>query len=294
MMWTAHKIGLFPAPVKVCGMTLMPPTVGQYQILEHLESPYLGGEPALVTELYTAVLICRAPRWLGLFLVRHPLLLGTCLYFMATGWAGLLFITRSPKWIQPLLRAVAVRLQRGRPEWTEEHKTFHRWMQECTWLPEPFRDEGEKRPGASGIPSSYRMQDGLLGKFTLRQILAMPMPEANLRLLAQSANASRRYETPEEYAQMGYPEGYAYHEEDFPVLNETRAEVERITVGRNRILEALQTFGMDEKAWTAQQKAARNKLLEELKKFPAIDARASHRAAAEVDLKNMKEMAHVN
>jgi hypothetical protein len=113
MMWTAHKIGLFPSPVRVCGFTLMPPTVGQYQILEHLESPYLGGGRALASELYTAVLICWAPRWLGLFLVRHPKCLGTCIYFMAAGWAGLLHVVAQPRWLRPISRWLEARVGRN-------------------------------------------------------------------------------------------------------------------------------------------------------------------------------------
>jgi hypothetical protein len=267
----------------------MPPTVGQYQILEHLESPYLGGGRALASELYTAVLICWAPRWLGLFLVRHPKCLGTCIYFMAAGWAGLLHVVAQPRWLRPISRWLEARVGRRRVEWVDEHQRFFRWMQECTWVPEPFRDENDPKPEAAGIPTSYRMQDGLIGKFTLREVLAMSMPEANLRLLAASANSGRKYETPEEYAKNAYPEGFAYHEEDFPTLVTTISEISRIAVGRKRILDQLSTFGMDENIWTTQQKEARAKLIEQLKDYPAIDVLASHRAAAAADLKKMEE-----
>jgi hypothetical protein len=71
MMWTAHKIALFPQPERICGLDLMPPTVGQYQILEHLESPYTcGGLPSL-DELAGAAIVCRLPAALSLWCIRR-------------------------------------------------------------------------------------------------------------------------------------------------------------------------------------------------------------------------------
>lgn len=200
-MWTLQKIALFPSPVKVCGVRLMPLTVGQLMLLEHFENPYLVGGMTSEAQLVMAVLTCRLPFGLMRWLVGHPVLLG-----FACGW-------------------VRGRMVRGGMRWTEEGRAFRRWIHECTWTPDRFRREGEPPPKPTGVPASYRIMAALLGKFRKAEILAMPMPEANLHALAASANSGAEYETPEEYSMMklpvapdGLPEGYAYHEEDYPEI----------------------------------------------------------------------------
>jgi len=195
MIWTAHKIALFPTPVKVCGVTLHPPTVGHFQILEHLENPYTCGGDATLEQLLSAVLVCQRSFSRGVRMIRSPIILALRM-----------------KWL-------ALRMYRMKLEWKAESTRFRRFIDECSWVPERFKDEHEKMMLPNGIPTSYRIIDCLLScGFRDAEILDMPLPKANLHILAHSANKGSEYESLDDYKASGFPEGYAYHPEDWPTV----------------------------------------------------------------------------
>ena len=195
-MWTAQKIALFPTPVKVCGVTLLPPSVGALRVLEHLESPFVSGGQITAPDVYGAVAVCA---W----------------SYRRAVWS----ITKRAPFAWAIYR-IGKRVRKLRLAWQDEAEKLRRFIHECCWVPERFKEEGEPQKGPNGVPASYRIVDCLLGKFTEREILNMPMPKANLYILAGSANKGSEFEALEQYIANGLPEAFAYHEEDFPDIRE--------------------------------------------------------------------------
>ena len=202
MMWTAHKIALFPAPVRVYGVRLMPPTLGQFMTLEHLESPYVNAGIAMPDDLILAVLVCAVPYWVGVRIIRSKRL---------CRWA---------------CRFIAWRARRVK--WQAESRTFARWLHECTWQPERIVAEDEKAGWPACAPYAYRVAYSLMDRFTERELMRMPMPKVGLYMLAKAEAAGNQFGTLAEWKRVpnplggvGLPEGYAYHYEDYP-------EIERI------------------------------------------------------------------
>jgi len=197
MMWTAHKIALFPAPVRFCGVTVLPVTVGQFRILEHLESPYTCGGLAMPSDLTAAVVICSLPGRVGEWCVRRV-------------------------WPFKVLQGIAsLKARLARVDWKAESVRFGRWMKECSWMPERFKEENEKAGFTPSCPYSYRVAYMLMDRFTERQILGMPMPKAHLYALARAESQGAQFETLDEYRANGLPEGYAYHPKDYPEIDKT-------------------------------------------------------------------------
>jgi len=193
MLWTAHKIALFPAPVEIGKHRLMPLTLGQFLVLEHLESPYVSGGVALPHDLATALLVCSLPWRLAAWVIRRRRL-----------FSLVLWLTFRRMW---------------RMDWQAESVRFGRWVHECTWMPERFREEGEKSGFPPCSPYAYRLAYMLMDRFTEREIMAMPMPKAHLYALARAESQGAQFERLDEYRANGLPEGYAYHPKDFPDID---------------------------------------------------------------------------
>ena len=67
MEYVEHKAVWFPSPVKVAGLQLMPPTIGQIRLLDAVSSPFLVGGEAVPLDVAIALHILRTPwrrcRW---------------------------------------------------------------------------------------------------------------------------------------------------------------------------------------------------------------------------------------
>jgi hypothetical protein len=250
-MWTAHKIAMFPTPVKVCGVSLLPPSVGAFKILEHLENPYTCGGLETVESLFCAVLVCKYGYARSMRMIRNPVILALRM-----------------KWL-------AFRVRRLRLDWKKESVKFRRFVDECSWVPTRFVKDGEEHPLPNGVPMSYRIEDLIPSRYTESQIMDMPMPKANLHILAHSANKGSEYESAEDYQQAGYPEGYAYHEEDWPAVTE--------------MMEAIKAH----EAARVQAQADADKAVKEGRTPPAVpppvNTKASLQKAVLIDLERMEK-----
>jgi hypothetical protein len=239
-MWTAHKIALFPNPVTVCGVELHPPTVGHYQILEHIENSYTCGGLESPEQLIVAVLVCSMrPRRRFLF-------------WRVSGFDRAMLMIRVPELIKLRAWVVGLRMRRLGLDWKAESKRFRRFIDECSWVPERFKDITEKSSGMpNGVPSSYRIMNPLLKLgFSIDAIRGMSLPEANLHILAESANKGSEYESLEDYQAMGFPEGYAYHEEDYPHIKKMMEAIKDYEAARKKdpTMEPVNTKASIEKA----------------------------------------------
>jgi len=208
MLWTAHKIALFPARYRVGGQTLMPLTVGHFLVLEHLESPYVCGGPAMPHDLATALLVCSVPWRVAAWIIRRPRLLKLALWLVFR--------------------------RMGVIDWKPESVKFGRWISDCTWMPERFKQEGEKNGFPPCSPYAYRLAYMLMDRFSEREIMAMPMPKAHLYALARAESQGAQFERLDEYRENGLPEGYAYHPKDYPEIEqalhpEEHLEQEQVT-----------------------------------------------------------------
>lgn len=186
-MWTRHKVALFPDRAAVCGVSLLPPTVAQVRLLEHVDSPLMVGGTATSGDLALLVLICRLPAGVGRWLLRHGRLLAC-----AVAWVG---------W------------RARKSDWRAEAFAAQAWLDSCMWLPARIVSEREQA-AAPGYPlaSPYtaRIVWHLCERFDERRVLAMSIVEATVYMLARAEANGNQFETLEDFRQIGIEETEAY------------------------------------------------------------------------------------
>ena len=72
MEYVEHKAVWFPSPVKVAGLQLMPPTIGQIRLLDAVSSPFLVGGEAVPLDVAIALHILRTPWRRCRWQLTHP------------------------------------------------------------------------------------------------------------------------------------------------------------------------------------------------------------------------------
>jgi hypothetical protein len=203
-MWTIHKAAFFPSPVRICGVSLMPPTVGHYAILEAIESPFLCGGNAKAGDLLGTVALLSVSHKTAAELVRRP---------ARWGWRQ---------------RALAWRMRRKRLTLEDETRRLSRWMAECVWFPERFKDPATEKPSfPSSVPHANKLVWILTEHFPKADVLAMNIIEAHCYALSRAEMVGNQFETLQEYQQVWLPEGYAYHPTEYPEINAAKEAVTR-------------------------------------------------------------------
>jgi len=82
MEYVEHKAVWFPSPVRVAGIRLMPPTLGQIRLLEAVSSPFLVGGEAVPLDSAIALHILRTPWRLCRWQLTHPSLFAALAQFL--------------------------------------------------------------------------------------------------------------------------------------------------------------------------------------------------------------------
>jgi hypothetical protein len=193
-MWSIHKAALFPSVVRICGTPLNPPTVGHYAILEMMESPFLYSGKASIGDLCGTVALLKCDHVKAAWLVKNP---------ARWGWR---------QWL------VGRRMRRARLDLAEECQRLARWLGECVWFPERFKEPTDKPPFPSAVPHSVKLLWILTEHYTEREVMSMSIIKAHALSLARAEMNGNQYETEKEYRELGIPEEYAYHPEDFPEI----------------------------------------------------------------------------
>ncbi len=68
-----HKAAWFPPILKIGGVRVAPPTLGQWRILELMESPFVRGGKAAAKDVRSALLVFKTPwRRCRRAIMRHP------------------------------------------------------------------------------------------------------------------------------------------------------------------------------------------------------------------------------
>ena len=130
--WLAHKAVWFPGRMEICGHRLPPLTLGHVRLLEIIESPFLtGGESVGEADLAQAVAILRLPWRMARFVMGRP----------------------------SLMRCVASWAVWRVNDWHEEALALVKYIDDCMWSPEAYREDGEKDvAGVFGYASSFAMR----------------------------------------------------------------------------------------------------------------------------------------
>jgi hypothetical protein len=186
-MWTRHKVALFPDRAAVCGVSLLPPTVAQVRLLEHVESPLMTGGTATAGDLALLVILCWLPAGVGRWLLRHGRLLAA-----AVAWVG---------W------------RARRSDWRQEVFVAQSWLDSCMWIPARIvseKEQGGAPPYPLASPYTARIIWHLCERFTERRVLAMSIVEASLYMLARAEAEGNQFETLDDFRRIGIEESEAY------------------------------------------------------------------------------------
>lgn len=151
----SHIAAWFPADVKIAGVRLSPPTLGQWRLLEAVGSPFAFGGDATVDDARFALALLSLPWRAGTEILRHPRRLR-----VRAAWKG--------------MRATAETV-RELAEWCD-----------CAWAsPERYRRDGEVSGDGfepcCGISVRYAMRANRLNltglfPFRARTVWDLPIP----------------------------------------------------------------------------------------------------------------------
>lgn len=184
--WTAHKAAWYPGKMRVCGRRLAPFTLGHLRLLECIESPYLSGGDAVRSDLYAAVAIISMPWRVARLFVGNEFWLSVAVWLVA-------------------------RKEGRRFGWHEESQAFAKYVDDCLWVPEQYKQDGEEDGSVFGFSSSFSLRVALrlagsnvqaLSRYAVRQVWDIGIIEALALAVTASELSGRSYVTRDEIDQV--------------------------------------------------------------------------------------------